>query len=464
MDLTYRLANAARPTPRQIKWQETEFYGLFSYGMPVFTGKQYGDGFTPPAVFWPEDMDTDSWAETAKNAGMNGMLLTCKHYDGFCLWPTAYTDYSVKSSNWMEGEGDLVRLAADSARKYGLKFGVYLAPWDRHDPRYGSGKAYDDFFCGLLTELLTNYGEIFCVWLDGVCGADEDRVQNYDWARYYALIRDLQPDAAIAFRGPDVRWCSNERGVTRESEWSPVPAWCGVYEDGTSAPSAKKRSEYLSLDLGSRKAIKKETAFIWYPCEISLPMRAHWFFDADDKYSSKTKDKLLKLYYESVGNNSCLMLGLSPNKRGVLDETDTQILTNFGKDLGLMFGGSVLSRSGKLSAVNAPSEGLEAVRRKGMEAFWRADDRNGRPELIIEFEEPEVFDKVVLCENIANGQHIEAFEILVQNEKNKWRSVYEGTTVGYKRICPVKPTRTAAIRIVFREFRDFFELCYLQIN
>ena len=468
MEKGYKNTVSIIPTQRQIEWQKTEFYGLINYGMPVFTGKQYGDGFTPPSVFWPEDMNTDSWCELAKNAGMKGLVLTCKHYDGFCLWPTKFTDYSIKESNWLDGEGDLVKLLSDSCKKFGLKFGVYIAPWDRHEKSYGSGKKYDDFFCGLLNELLTQYGDIFCVWLDAVCGEDEDRIQNHDWGRYYKLIRDLQPGAVISFRGPDVRWCGNEKGVTRQNEWSVVPAHLGVNEDGTEVSSSqKKHSHIFDLDIGSRKAIKKESEFIWYPCEVSLPMRDHWFFDEDDKYSIKTKDKLLKLYYNTVGNNSCFMLGLSPNKRGEFDDVDTQILTALGLDIKLYFGYNLLndctleSCSSYYDLKCKPGNVLS----QDMDAYWRPSDKDKKPEIVFTVPEGEYFDKITISENIAHGQHIESFSVYCFDvDKKKWKRVAEGGTVGYKRICTIKPGNYTAIKFVFDEFRDYFEICYLSVN
>lgn len=456
-----------KPTSRQIEWQKTEFYGLISYGMPVFNGKQYGDGFTPPSVFWPEDMDTDSWCSLAKTAGMNALVLTCKHYDGFCLWPTEYTDYSIKNSNWMDGNGDLVKLLSDSCKKFGLKFGIYLAPWDRHEKTYGSGKEYDDFFCGLLKELLTGYGDIFCVWLDAVCGQDENRIQNHNWGRYYSLIRELQPDAVIAFRGPDVRWSGNEKGVTRLNEWSVVPAHLGVKDDGTDYEGGSKKSVKLfDLDIGSRKAIKKETEFIWYPCEVSVPMRNHWFFDEDDKYSIKTKDKLMKLYYNTVGNNSCLMLGLSPNKRGQLDDVDSQILTALGCDLRLYFGYNLLKDCKKVSA-SSELKGYEIdnIFSDDMSCCWRPADNDKAPEIVFDLPEGEFFDKITLSENITNGQHIEEFDILFfDTDKNKWKKLIEGETVGYKRIFTIKPGNYSKMKIVFRKFRSFFEISSVSVN
>lgn len=468
MEKGYKSTVNIVPSKRQFEWQKTEFYGLISYGMPVFTGKQYGDGFTPPSMFWPEEMNTDSWCALAKTAGMKGLVLTCKHYDGFCLWPTQFTDYSIKNSNWLDGNGDLVRMLSDSCKKYGLKFGIYLAPWDRHEKCYGSGKEYDDFFCGLLTELLSDYGNIFCVWLDAVCGENETRLQKHDWGRYYSLIRKLQPEAVISFRGPDVRWCGNEKGVTRTDEWSVVPAYLGVKDDGSESHSLSKKSVHTyDLDLGSRKAIKKETDFIWYPCEVSLPMRSHWFFEEDDKYSIKTKDKLLKLYYNTVGNNSCLMLGLSPNKRGEIDDIDTQILTALGCDLKLYFGYNLLSQSKNISASSCFDKTCnpENVVSDECDSFWRPADNDRKPEISFEIAEGEFFDKITISENILHGQHVEEFELHCYDyERKKWKKLETYGTIGYKRIINIRPGNYSKVKFVFKEFREFFEISYIAIN
>ena len=462
----WELAGRVKPTNRQLAWQETEFYALISYGLPVFTGKQYGDGFAPPSMFWPEDMNVDSWCRTVKAAGMNGIVFTCKHYDGFCLWPTKMTDYSIANSNWLDGEGDLVRLVSSACRRHGLKFGIYISPWDRHEKSYGKGKAYDDFFCGCLEELLTSYGDVFCVWLDGQIGANEIKKQDHDWSRYYKLIRELAPEAVISFRGPDVRWCGNESGHTRNEEWSVVPAYLGVLDDGSELPCTHKKSvNLLSNDIGGRKTIKDDEFFIWYPNEVSVPMRSHWFYDEEDKYSVKTKDKLLNLYFRTVGNNSALMLGLSPNKRGVLDETDTQILTALGYDLKIYFGYNLLTNA-KIDASSSFSDDCKPEYSKSItdSECWRPALTDKKPVLSIQLNNEELFDKIVLCERILNGQHIEEFEIQVLNEKKKWKTVYSGTTVGYKKICCIDPVRTDQLRIVFKSFRGFFELNKLQLN
>ena len=463
----YEKAALVKPTERQLNWQKTEFYALISYGLPPFTGKQYGDGFAPAAMFWPEDLNVEEWVLAAKSAGMKGLVLTCKHYDGFCLWPTAYTDYSLKYSNWKDGEGDIVKEVSDSCKKHGLKFGVYIAPWDRHEPSYGNGKEYDEFFMNLLRELLTNYGDIFCVWLDAVCGSAEQHVQDYDWAAYYALIRELQPEAAISFRGPDVRWIGNERGVTRESEWSVVPAHMGVREDGTSpAAKSKKSKGFMDLDIGSRKAIKNEDEFIWYPAECSVPIRDHWFHVADDKYGIKTKDKLLKLYYNTVGGNANLMLGLAPDKRGHLDETDLQVLSALGHDLKLYFGYNLAQRDGTVHASSEYSKEFKAENCISDNEFlvWKPADGDKKPYVEIELNEADLFDKVVIMENIRNGQHIEEFEVTYLNEKGKWRKCAEGTVVGYKKICCLKPTKAKKVRITFTSYRAPVEILQISLN
>ncbi len=465
-DTAYKNALLARPTKRQLQWQETEFYAQISYGMPVFTATQYGSGLTPAAVFWPEDMDTDAWCEVVKSAGMRGIVLTVKHYDGFCLWTTAQTDYSVKASNWQNGAGDLVRMTAESCKRAGLKFGIHLALWDRHEPTYGSGKAYDDFFCGVLRELLSDYGPLFTVWLDGMIGSDEKREQTFDFGRYYALIRELQPDAAIAFMGPDVRWYGNDKGFTRADEWSAVPKRLGIGEDGSSLPAGgKKATTLMSPDIGSRKAIKDDADFIWYPCEVAVPMHKHWFFDSNDKYSVRTKDKLLELYYNTVGNNSCFMLGLSPDKRGEIPETDRQILESLGKDLAAFFGADLVLDAKSVEASSAV-DGHSAKRVAGTDrdVYWTPSPDDRQPELRIVFEKEEYFDKLVLQEHIENGQRVEGFVVYIRNSKGKWLPVYKGGTVGFKRICPLRPVKTDAVRIVFTEFRAAPEILRVQIN
>ena len=295
MPESYQIAAEVTPSARQLKWQQTEFYAFCHFGMNTFTDVEWGTGDTPPEVFQPTDFDADQWAKTIKSAGMRGLILTCKHHDGFCLWPSAYTEYSVKNSPFRDGHGDVVKEVADACKAHGLKFGIYLSPWDRHEPTYGQGEPYNTYYKNQLRELLTNYGELFCIWLDGACGEGKNgKVQKYDWQGYYAVMRALQPNAAICISGPDVRWIGNEAGVCRESEWSVVPSWLAINEY-TAEKSQKtddkrfaKKHNAMVLDLGSRKAIRGETELIWYPAEVDVSIRPGWFYHAsqDNKVKS----------------------------------------------------------------------------------------------------------------------------------------------------------------------------------
>ncbi|WP_343044576.1 alpha-L-fucosidase [Saccharibacillus qingshengii] len=216
---------AVAPSSRQLAWQRLEFYGFIHFGMNTMTGREWGEGHEDPAWFNPERLDAEEWVLLFKEAGMRALILTCKHHDGFCLWPSRFSSHTVARSPWREGKGDLVRETAEACRKHGLKFGIYLSPWDRTESSYGSGQAYDDFYINQLTELLTQYGEISCVWLDGANGEGPNgKKQFYDWPRYYEVVRRLQPGCVISVCGPDIRWVGNEAGETRAEEWSVVPA------------------------------------------------------------------------------------------------------------------------------------------------------------------------------------------------------------------------------------------------
>lgn len=254
---------AVCPSPRQLALQQMEFYAFAHFTVNTYTGLEWGDGTEDPGIFNPLEFDASQWVSALKAAGMKGLILTCKHHDGFCLWPSKYTRHTVAASPFRGGRGDVVREVSDACREGGIKFGVYLSPWDRHQPCYGSGKEYDDYFVGQLTELLTGYGEIFAVWFDGACGVGPGgKKQAYDWERYYETVRRLQPGACMNVCGPDIRWCGNEAGSTRESEWSVVPRRMRDTEkiaaDSQQADSEEFRQREVSatdMDLGSREIL-----------------------------------------------------------------------------------------------------------------------------------------------------------------------------------------------------------------
>lgn len=460
MSDSYKIAAKVVPSERQLKWQEVEFYAFCHFGMNTFTGKEWGDGQTPPEVFHPTDFDAEQWAKAVKSAGMRGLILTCKHHDGFCLWPSAYTEYSVKNSPFRDGQGDVVREVADACKKYGLKFGVYLSPWDRHEPTYGQGEPYNTYYKNQLRELLTNYGELFCIWLDGACGEGKNgKKQKYDWQSYYAVMRELQPNAAICISGPDVRWIGNEAGVCRKAEWSVVPSWLSineyVAEHSQKADDKKfaKTHNAMVLDLGSRKAIANETDFIWYPAEVDVSIRPGWFYHAAEDGKVKSLDKLFKIYLNSVGGNASLLLNIPPDTTGRIPQVDALTLDAFGRMLGREFPVDLLqgARASATSELDSEHGASSVLENNG--SFWQSALDEGCPELVLDFGTETAFDSLILQENIRTGQQIEAFDIAVQ-KGNRWKRIGKYTIIGYKRICRFKTTyRTRKIRIRIRSHR-----------
>ena len=312
-----RYAASITPSPRQLAWQQLEFYAFTHFGMNTFTNREWGDGTEDPALFNPDALDADQWVAAVKSAGMKALILTCKHHDGFCLWPSAYTEHSVKNSPWKNGQGDVVREVSDACRRGGIKFGVYLSPWDRHDARYGQGKPYDDYFVSQLTELATNYGDIFCFWFDGACGEGKNgKKQIYDWERYYAVLRKLQPNAVLNVCGPDVRWCGNEAGHCRKAEWSVVPAELRDAERTASKSQQaddgefSRKIDFQDEDIGSRAVIRNARELVWYPSEVDTSIRTGWFYHPEEDTDVRTADELLDIYLDAVGANASLLLNI----------------------------------------------------------------------------------------------------------------------------------------------------------
>lgn len=265
---------------------------------------------------------------------MKGLILTCKHHDGFCLWPSKYTEHSIKNSPYKNGKGDIVRETAEACREFGLKFGVYLSPWDRNNSSYGKGKEYDDYYLNQLTELLTEYGDIFVIWLDGACGEGPNgKVQKYDWQRYYKVMRELQPNAVISISGPDIRWCGNEAGEVRPSEWSVVakdmtdPAITAALSQQEDNEEFRNRPlDETQTDLGSRERLANEKELAWYPAETDVSIRPGWFYHEEEDGQVRSFENLKDIYLKSVGGNTTLLLNLPPMKNGRIHETLLLIL------------------------------------------------------------------------------------------------------------------------------------------
>jgi len=449
------------PSERQLKWHELEFYAFIHFGINTFTDSEWGSGGESPELFNPGKLNALQWAKIIKAAGMKAMILTCKHHDGFCLWPSAYTDHSVKSSPWKNGGGDVVKEAADACRAVGIKFGVYLSPWDRHESSYGTGGEYNQFFMNQLRELLTRYGDLFCVWFDGACGEGKNgRKQVYDWDSYFAMIRELQPGAVISICGPDVRWCGNESGVCRKSEWSVVPYFYANAER-TGALSQQsdlappKKINATDLDLGSRAKIKKGYRLIWYPAEVDVSLRKGWFYHQNEDYSVKSLSKLLDIYYNSVGGNASLLLNLSPNKDGLIAERDMDTLLSLGAQLEIDFNenlaeGSTMTCSCQLDDLHPAQNVLSPDKNR----FWHSGMYPDKPWIEIDLGDDYDINKVVLREHIRTGQQIEAFTLYGEVD-GKWKKLSEGTVIGAKRICRFHELRLQRMRLVIEKTRCF---------
>jgi len=354
------------PSPHQKALQEMEFYAFVHFTVNTFTDREWGDGSESPAVFNPEKLDADQWVQAIKAAGMKGLILTCKHHDGFCLWPSKHTAHSVAASPWKNGQGDVVAEVSAACRRAGIRFGVYLSPWDRHEKCYGTGKEYDDYFVAQLTELMTNYGDIFCAWFDGACGEGPNgKKQVYDWPRYYEVIRRLQPGATIHICGPDVRWCGNEAGDTREAEWSVVPLRTQdtekIKENSQQSDDESFRQRRISAsdqDLGSREILANEPDLVWYPAEVDTSIRPSWFWHASEDDKVRPLEKLIDIYEKSVGGNATLLLNIPPTSKGLFRQHDVARLQQFGQYLADCYGDNLAASAAMTASPAAPGHDI----------------------------------------------------------------------------------------------------------
>lgn len=440
------MAGKVVPTERQLEWQKMEFTCFICYGINTFTDKEWGTGKEDPSLFNPTGLDAHQWVKTAKDAGMKMILLTCKHHDGFCLWPSKYTDFSVKSSPWRDGKGDLVREVSDACKKEGLKFAVYLSPWDMNHPDYGTER-YNDYFVNQLTELLTEYGKVDEVWFDGACGeGPNDKKQVYDFQRYYDTIRKLQPQAVIAVMGPDVRWVGTESGYGRDTEWSVIPASENALSDiaessqqkagdGTFIPEGDK----MAKDLGSRSLLANATGVIWYPSEVDVSIRPGWYYHEAQDSVVKSPQKLVDIYYCSVGKNSLLLLNLPPDKRGLIHENDRKNLFEMRRILDDTFSDNLVLQS---------KCDISKIVDNELSTYWK----NKENVFVLEFDEEKSFDRIMIQENITSGQRIEDF-LLEYKDGDEWKTLCGGTTVGYKRILRFSEVKSETIRMVIKQSR-----------
>ena len=428
-DQKVKLAAYVVPTESQYEWQQLELTAFIHFGINTFTGREWGDGSEDPNLFNPTNFDAEQWVESLQNAGFKMIILTAKHHDGFCLWPSQTTSHTVASSSWLNGKGDVVKAVRDACEKYDMKFGVYLSPWDRNAESYGDSPAYNRIFVQQLIELLTNYGEIHEVWFDGANGEGPNgKVQEYDWTRFYHVIDSLQPMAVKAIMGNDIRWVGNESGLGRETEWSVTPLQPDINKM-VIAENNRLDISTTSKDLGSNELIEESNTIYWYPSEVDVSIRPGWFYHAEQDSQVKTLAQLVDIYFQSVGMNSVLLLNVPPDRRGRIHEVDSEHLSQFGDYITSTFSNEKLSDG---------------------EAEWKARSGASKEFTVLE---GHVINTVMLQEDILKGQRVEEFTVegLVNDE---WVKLSAGTTIGYKRLLRFADTKPTKIRITIDETRD----------
>ncbi|HTR29769.1 MAG TPA: alpha-L-fucosidase [Puia sp.] len=422
-----RKAAQVTPSPRQLRWQQLELTAFFHFGINTFTDREWGDGKEDLSLFNPAQLDARQWVRVAKQAGIRQVILTAKHHDGFCLWPSKYTDHTIAHTPYKNGHGDIVKEFADACHEYGMGLGLYLSPWDRNSPSYGDSAKYNTLFLDWLTELLSQYGQVDEVWFDGANGEGPNgKKQVYAFEAWYHLIRRLQPQAVIAIMGPDVRWVGTETGQGRLTEWSVLPV-NARQEESIAANSQKDQTfaplgDLMDQDLGSREQLMKAKGLIWYPAETDVSIRPGWFYHAKEDSLVRPPSGLMDLYFTSVGRNSVLLLNIPPNRQGLISDADIRSLRGwrglmkgtFGVDLAT---GAVMKRDTMMIGMTLDKE--------------------------------KTFDVLSLQEDIRVGQRVERWVFDVEDHGD-WKEVASGTTIGYKRLLRFPPVtaRRARLRIL----------------
>jgi alpha-L-fucosidase len=400
-----------KPSPQQVEWQDLEFGVIIHFSTNTFLDREWGDGKADPKTFNPTDFNADQWMQAIQAAGAKYVVLVAKHHDGFCLWPTEQTDYSVKSSPWKNGKGDLVREVSDAAHKYGLKFGVYLSPWDRHEPRYENSAEYDKYYAAELDELAGNYGDLVEFWLDGAGSAGH----VYNFPHIIEELRTYQPNTLVfadtgLFEYGDIRWVGNEAGNIPYENWNVID-----------------RHGYLR----------------WRPVEVDTPLRKlHWFWHPNDEASLKSLPELIATYEQSVGHGGQLMLGLAPDRRGLLPESDVARLKEFGEAIRQRYSAS----QNLVPKHTCEEEKEECALDNDPSTFWTASSGSHTATLEVSFPQPVKFDTALTSEWLVDGQKIQHYRIEVRDGKT-WKPVFEGHAIGHKKVDHFPAVSASKVRL-----------------
>lgn len=431
------------PSPAQMQWHEMETNAFIHFTTNTFTDLEWGNGDESPSIFNPTAIDVSQWVTTLKDVGFKGIILTCKHHDGFCLWPSKYTEHSVKKSPYKKGEGDIVKELSDACKTQGLKFGVYLSPWDRNHAEYGRAP-YIDYYRNQLKEIFTSYGPVFEMWFDGANGgtgyyggANEKRSINgsqyYDWPTTLQIVRDMEPNVIFfSDAGPGVRWVGNERGVAGETNWNNITP--------DTLYAGKAGIEKL-LNTGH------ENGTHWIPAETDVSIRPGWFYHAREDSLVKSPEKLLDIYLTSVGRGSTLLLNVPPDRRGLIHENDVASLRGWRKLLDEEFKTNVaLNAETKASNVRGDDYSSNNVVDGKKETYWATDDGITNASIELTWKDARPVKYLLIQEYIQLGQRVKSFTVEAM-QNNEWKKIAEGTTMGYKRILKLDPIETTSVRV-----------------
>ena len=421
------------PTARQLEWQKSELIMFLHFGVNTFTDREWGDGTESPSIFNPIALDARQWARVARAAGFQTLILTAKHHDGFCLWPSRYTPHSVVNSPWKHGRGDMVAELAAACKEYGLKMGLYLSPWDRHEPSYGQGFAYNQHYLAQLRELLDQYGPVYEIWFDGACGEGPNgKKQIYDFSAFWALVRQRQPNAVMfSDAGPDVRWIGNEQGHAGETCWSMM----------NKAHVRIGGADVSYLNSGDAKGPD------WVPGECDVSIRKGWFWHPDQ--NPKTADELIDIYFKSVGRNGVMLLNVPPNRSGRLDAKDVQVLLDFRHRLDAIFakdlaqGATVVA--GQTRGNDAAFAGANLLDDR-QDTYWACEDSTTDAAIELILPASRTFNVVCLREPIALGQRVKKYSVEAWLNDG-WKVISQGTTIGNKKLDRIAPVHSPHLRI-----------------
>lgn len=424
------------PTKAQVEWQKNEYTMFVHFGPNTFTGVEWGSGKEKAEIFNPTALDCGQWASIAKAAGMKGIIITAKHHDGFCLWPNPVSNHTVAQSPWKDGKGDVLKELSDACLEYDLKFGVYISPWDRNDPHYGTDE-YNDVFVQTLEHALGSYGHVFEQWFDGACGEGPNgKRQVYDWPLFNSTVYKMQPDAIIfSNAGPGCRWVGNESGSAGRTCWSTINGG-----DDSTGPDLSRKDLNEGIKGGNR----------WAAAEADVSIRPGWFWRESENSKVKSLQHLLKIYYESVGRNSLLLLNVPADNRGLIHEADSLRLMELRAALDEIFAVD-LAEGATVEADNVRGDSrrfkAQNLLDKDYDKYWATDDSVTVASFVVTLPQTRTFNRVQLQEYIPLGQRVSAFSIDAMAEDGTWQTIARETTIGYKRIVQVPVTTTTAVRV-----------------